>query len=696
MSLRILYNSLRVNLLRASVLGILFLVLSATGSLAETPASAIEITASTDKTGYNVGETVQLQLVLRNVGSGTDMGYRRFGVTVHFVGGDAPLVQRQGFYRNIRVEAGKTLKLDYRDLWTVPEDAKTGLYEVKLSYVDDLGGIILPSSIAHFAVYRKRLKIESIELDKAYYTPGDWVSARIRLKNLTGKKISGLGVEFGDRHWPWIVGRSGVVASPQGARIVILEDNLELDAGEVRVLDWLPIITAPAIENEQPKFYQFGVYIWGDGRRKLWDLAFSPQVILRPPNKISPTPYHLGYMRRPPAGEKFDFPKARSFYPPEQISSAIQAGRGRSMYRPGDTVNFHGHVKNPTSTPWEGVNVEATVVSIAGELLQQKMLAADLILPLGETYPLKTPVWEIPADTSAGLYQIRYTVGTADGLILAQVDREIAVNPLPKSILVFCAHEDDESAHSGTIRAAVESNIPIRFVYFTSGDAGSCDRYYGRFCGPNEAREFGYVRMAETRRALAHLGVSQENIFFLGLPDGGSGAIWYEHIEPDNPYLATLMSVAHAPYRGIHRPNLPFARRAVVDEAKKFIRRFEPEVIYTGHPDERHVDHRTNNWFVVKALQELRRENAVPDGMKLLVDQVYGARDEGQAPYKYRKHVLYYTGEVGALRQEAFWQYQSQGGNRREGQRRNFSELRREENHQEILDWWEHEGWNER
>src|SRR2546422_1673947 len=38
--------------------------------------------------------------------------------------------------------------------------------------------------------------------------------------------------------------------------------------------------------------------------------------------------------------------------------------------------------------------------------------------------------------------------------------------------LIFCAHPDDEGAHHGVIRAAVENHIPIHFVYFTSGDAG--------------------------------------------------------------------------------------------------------------------------------------------------------------------------------------------------------------------------------
>ncbi|MCZ6514243.1 MAG: hypothetical protein O6850_00085, partial [Acidobacteria bacterium] len=320
MSLRHLHNSLR-----ALGLGLIVLAFSTAGSLGETSGPSFEITPVTDKTGYNVGETVQLQTLIRN-GSSAAVGPYTLNVTLRFAGEDALLVQRHEFYRNIRIEAGKTLKLDYRDLWRVPEDAKTGLYEVDFVLRAGMGGeeVLVRRAATHFAVYRKRLRIEAVELDKAYYTPGDRVRARVRLKNLTGKKISGLRVEFADRHWPWIVGRSGVVVSPEGARIVILEDNLELEGGEVRVLEWRTTLTAPAIENEQPKFYQFGVYVWDGERRQLWDLAFSPQVILRSPNKISPIPYHLGYMRRPPGGEKFDFPKARSFYPAAQVSEAIQ------------------------------------------------------------------------------------------------------------------------------------------------------------------------------------------------------------------------------------------------------------------------------------------------------------------------------------------------------------------------------------
>jgi LmbE family N-acetylglucosaminyl deacetylase len=262
--------------------------------------------------------------------------------------------------------------------------------------------------------------------------------------------------------------------------------------------------------------------------------------------------------------------------------------------------------------------------------------------------------------------------------------------------LIFCAHQDDEGAHAGIIRAAVENHIPIHVVYFTSGDAGSCDRYYEHSCGPDEALNFGALRMEEARRSLGHLGVPRENVYFLGLPDGGSGQIWYDHVEASSPYLSVLLASEHAPYDGVAQPNLPFARRAVVEAAKRFIREFHAEVIYTGHPDERHVDHRTNNWFVVKALQELLREGLVQPDLTLLTDQVYGPGPQAHAPYHYQKHVLSVSGDALTLAQEAQWFYQSQGGNRALGRLQTFDQLRRVEIHWQILDWKDHEGWNEK
>jgi hypothetical protein len=49
-----------------------------------------------------------------------------------------------------------------------------------------------------------------------------------------------------------------------------------------------------------------------------------------------------------------------------------------------------------------------------------------------------------------------------------------------------------------------------------------------------------------------------------------------------------------------------------------------------------------------------------------------------------------------ALAQEAGWYYQSQGGNRAEGNLRTWNQLPRAEGYRKVLDWKEHEGWNEK
>jgi LmbE family N-acetylglucosaminyl deacetylase len=296
-----------------------------------------------------------------------------------------------------------------------------------------------------------------------------------------------------------------------------------------------------------------------------------------------------------------------------------------------------------------------------------------------------------------GLYTSEVSVRAAGGATVAHDEIEFAVNPLPKSILVFCAHEDDDTAHPGIIRAAVENQIPIHFVYWTSGDAGGCDRFYMHSCDAARAVDFGEVRMDEARASLGHLGVASQDIFFLGLPDGGLEQIWDHHVKASDPYLSVLTATDHSPYRESAIPNLPYARESAVAAAKQFILRYKPELIITGHPDERHVDHRTNNWIVVKAMQELLHEGAIAADTKLVVDVSYGAMQHMQAPYRFEKQTFYVSGEAARIGQEATWYYQSQDGNHEQANIVPFDKLPREEPypHYRILDWQDHAGWNE-
>jgi LmbE family N-acetylglucosaminyl deacetylase len=278
---------------------------------------------------------------------------------------------------------------------------------------------------------------------------------------------------------------------------------------------------------------------------------------------------------------------------------------------------------------------------------------------------------------------------------LARTGTEIAVNPLPASLLVVCPHEDDEYSYAGLIRAALEANLPVKVVIMTGGDVGECERYFGKPCGPNEAREFARVRMEESAQALEHLGLTRDKLVILGLPDGGSGAIWSEHQRASDLYLSVYLACDHAPYENVYKPNLPYARDAVIEALKQIILGFHPAMIALPHPDERHVDHRVTNWFVIKACQELLKQKLLDPQTIVLADPAYGAGGSKPAPYKYLDAVIHLSGEAAALKQEMSWIYQSQDGNLAEGAKKTLAELPREEKHLRIVDWQEHGGWNE-
>ncbi len=657
--------------------------------------------AVTDNTSYNVGSEVRLKVIIPASGHAGSASFD-ISANVRYAGEERLLEEKN-------VEIGRSMtsaakETDYETLWKIPEEARTGRYEVIVALTDSQTHAPISTDpqapLTTFSVYRKLVKIQRIELNKTFYTPGDAVACKVDLKNFSGHEISNLRVEFSDRYWPW----TAQTSERAGVDVVAIGEGLSLAAGGEQHLEAAKAAIAKQVlpppdpkaktkPAPKPTIQQYAVVVWDHDRKKIYDIAFSREVIIRPAGVTEPKPYPLQFVY--PDLNAVGVANYRRFYPPGFDSAAIEIDRGHTMYPLGSEAALHFSVHNPTDQPWHGGSIRARLLDSKGKELAANPIAAGVNLDPGKTALTEETRFTLPAGQS-GVFRAQVEVVNASGEALATSAVELAANPLPHSILIFCAHQDDEGAHAGMIRAAIENHIPIHIVYFTCGDAGSCDRYYEHSCAPDEALNFGALRIDEARRAVGHLGVPPENIYFLGLPDGGSGQIWYDHIEATNPYLSVLLASEHAPYEGIAQLNLPYARQAVVDAAKRFIREFHPEVIYTGHPDERHVDHRTNNWFVVKALQELLREGAVRPDLTLLTDQVYGPGPQSHAPYHYQKNVLSVSGDAMALAQEAGWYYQSQGGNRALGHFQPFDKLRREEVHYQILDWKDHEGWNEK
>ncbi len=676
-------NKRKLRTLLRAPLAAIILVFAATGAHGQQSIKVV-----TDRPTYDAGSEVRVQVLIAGADAAT-LGALDLSATVRYAGGSGaitgPVIVSQGF-----TPSAEKPSTGYQPLWKIPADARTGRYEIDI--VGREAGASQPkfdfSGAVSFAVYRKLVKIDRIQLDRTFYTSGDVVACRATIKNLTGRVMDGLRVEFSDRYWPWIAGP----AAQARMSIVTMADRLSLGPGEERTLSLSRASVVP--EVKQPAIRQYGVVVWDRDRRNVYDISFSPLTFVQPPGVNEPKPYYLQYAN-PTLGE-VNTSSYREFYPPGYDSAAIRFDHGHTMFQPGSEAAASFGFSNPTDQPWKQVTLRVRWLDPSGRELANQMLGQNMDVPAHSTPQQEATRLILPAAAS-GIYRAVAEATDAAGAILATASLELGVNPLPKSLLIFCAHEDDEGAHDGIIRAAVENHVPVHLVYFTSGDAGSCDRYYEQSCDPAQALNFGALRMDETRAALGHLGVPPEDIYFLGLPDGGSGQIWYDYVAPSNPYLSVLLASDHAPYMGLVRSNLPYARNSVVDGVKEIIKKLRPAVIYTAHPpSEGHIDHIVNGYFVIKALQDLEGEGVLTPRPEVRVDRIYNPREHPPTPYHYAERKFFVSGDVQALAQEAGWFYQSQGGNRAEGHLRTFNQLPREQIYRVILDWQEHQGWNEK
>jgi LmbE family N-acetylglucosaminyl deacetylase len=629
-------------------------------------ASAQGASLITDQTNYNVGSQVMARLAPSE----------EVTASIRYAG------ENQSLASGIHLKGA-----GYQLLWKIPWNAKTGRYEIDLIFPKGAPPV---RNTASFAVHRQLAKVTAFELDRTFYTAGDTVNPRIIVQNISNQALEHLQVEFEGYTYPWIA----PAADERPAWKTIAAKSLSLAPGAMQEFRLTNAATVQAT-GRQTNVYFSAVIRDSVRQDRIYDLAFALPAITAPVKKTDEKTYPFLYLystlNKVPESESY-----RRFYLASYVSDLIRFDKKHTMFGADASPRFSFVIAEDSETIPVGGRAEFRVLdrerkpvvrgNVAGPLVGNHVVSIKLLKP--------------------GAYTLEVAILTSGGIRVAANRLDLATNDLPKSILLFCAHQDDDTAHPEMIRAAVENNIPIHVVYFTSGDAGGCDRYYMHSCDASRAMDFGEVRMNEARASLNHLGVPAKDIFFLGLPDGGMEQIWRTP-SSTNPYLSVLLASEHSPYRDTAKPNLTYARDAVLEVTEGFIEKYQPELIITGHPDERHVDHRTNNWIVVKAMQALLKAHTLNPNTKLVVDASYGPRPQKHAPYQYERFQFYVSGEAATLGQEATWYYQSQDGNHEQAEIVTYDKLPREAPkphfgqyywpypHYRILDWQKHEGWNE-
>lgn len=169
-------------------------------------------------------------------------------------------------------------------------------------------------------------------------------------------------------------------------------------------------------------------------------------------------------------------------------------------------------------------------------------------------------------------------------------------------VIIFSPHNDDEVLGTGEfIKKSIENGAKVKVVLITNGDgfksAIQLD-YLNPFPKQSDFVKFGYTRQQESIDALKRLGLSKEDIIFLGYPDGGIAYLWNYNWDKSNPYTSSFTQSNKSPYSNSYTKGAAYAGESVVNDMTKIIRDYKPNYIAMPHPNDRHPDHWAVNAFV--------------------------------------------------------------------------------------------------
>ncbi len=177
-------------------------------------------------------------------------------------------------------------------------------------------------------------------------------------------------------------------------------------------------------------------------------------------------------------------------------------------------------------------------------------------------------------------------------------------------IMILAPHPDDEIlAAGGLIQTAVTRGLPVKIVFLTYGDNNcfSFSLYRKRpVVIPSAVRRMGEVRKKEASKAAEILGLTKENLVFLGYPDFGTLKILENHWGNTPPFRSMFTRVRQVSYDSAYRPGAIYSGEEILTDLEKLLLDFEPTIVLTSHPADSNPDHRSLYVFTHVALWNLQ------------------------------------------------------------------------------------------
>lgn len=171
-------------------------------------------------------------------------------------------------------------------------------------------------------------------------------------------------------------------------------------------------------------------------------------------------------------------------------------------------------------------------------------------------------------------------------------------------VLVVSPHPDDETlCCSGHIARALEAGASVHVVWVTNGDGFEFDAIYlDRRLHPGHPllEDLGRRRMQEARNAARILGVPQNNLTFLGYPDGGLLHLFTANYA--TPYTSKYTGANRVPYAGTLRPGSAYTGENLARDLEAVVSRVRPTVVLAPVPEDAHPDHQTVSYLITRLM----------------------------------------------------------------------------------------------
>ena len=202
-------------------------------------------------------------------------------------------------------------------------------------------------------------------------------------------------------------------------------------------------------------------------------------------------------------------------------------------------------------------------------------------------------------------------------------------------IVVVAPHPDDEVLGAGgLIQQACALGAEVHVIYLTSGDHNQIafKLYKLRLhLSPSQYLAFGALRQHEAMRAMAALGLTSEQLTFLGYPDYGTMQLWRDYWGAGAPFRSDATHSNAVPYQDAFGFGQPYKPENVVADFVELFRRFRPTRVFVSHPADTNPDHRAAANFVRLAALQIGAEQSPPQLYYYLVHF-------GRWPHPYHYH----------------------------------------------------------